>query len=74
MEFVVVGPYCYGSGRTVLQALSSALDNYPQFARVRNYSEMNFNLYEASEDWDIDHTGDIFASSLIKLAEHRCGE
>lgn len=67
MVYVVVGPNCYGSGDTLSEAIMYAKSNW----YGRGSEKMPYNAYEASDDWDVDHTGTISATTLNKLEEYR---
>lgn len=68
IRIVVVGPQCWGSGRTLQQAVAKCRNNWPSFYRSEG---MPYNAYEASEDFQVDDMGTITAQSLKKIREVR---
>jgi hypothetical protein len=67
LTWVVVGPYCYGSGESYSAALAKAKSEAPAFVR----QPMDHNVYRASPDWTVDHMGSIEATELEKVREVR---
>jgi hypothetical protein len=68
MEYVVVGPRCYGNGKTLAAAVKAAKKHYPSY---QDPERMPYNAYEASPDWTVDDFGAISATTLTKIKEHR---
>jgi hypothetical protein len=68
MKIAVIGPHCYGIGRTIQQALARARVNRPTFYAA---SPMPYNAYRASEDVEVDGMGNISATILHKIREVR---
>jgi hypothetical protein len=62
---VVIGPYCYGAGITLQQAVNRAKYGYG------GHGPMPYNAYEASADWEVDQAGTIRASRLQRFREVR---
>lgn len=65
---VVIGPYCWGSGKSLKQAFAKARCNYPTFGEKKS---MPYTEYEVSEDFEVDPTGTITATTLNKRREVR---
>lgn len=62
---IVVGPYCYGAGVTLQQAVNRAKYGYGGPA------PMPYNAYEATSDWSVDHCGTISATKVRRVREVR---
>lgn len=68
MPIVVVGPRCWGAGKTLQAALAKARQNYPTYG---GSNPMPYNAYEASEDFEVDGMGTISARELKRIREVR---
>lgn len=68
-KIVVVGPNCWGAGKDLRQAVAKARINYP--ASIFRNRPMDYNAYEASDDFNVDCFGAISATELKKIREVR---
>lgn len=70
MTIVAVGPQCWGSGKDKATAVRLCFKQCP-YRSYKKQSDMPFNLYDASEDWEVFDDGTIKAKTLTKLEEYR---
>lgn len=65
MKYVVVGPWCWGMGGSLKQAIKNAQENYP--AR----GPMPYNAWVASDDVEVNEFGHVSARELKRVREAR---
>ena len=58
MQYLVIGPYCWGTGATVGAAVKRARSAMPNFLTVKK-SEMSYDIYQASDDAFVNSEGNI---------------
>lgn len=71
LHFLAVGPYCWGTGRSIEEAVNNAKRNWPRaFVYVKRPQYTHFSLYCASEPVGLDpFTANIVseAKDLLKI-------
>lgn len=65
MIIVIIGPYCYGAGITLQQAVNRAKYGYG------GRGPMPYNAYYVTSDWEVDALGTLRATKVERFREVR---
>lgn len=71
IQIVVVGPNCWGAGKSMRQAVAKARINFPAGLMKDRSGRMPYNAYEASDDFDVGPSGTITGSRIKRIREVR---
>lgn len=60
MNYLAVGPYCWGKGKTREEAVKNARYNWPRaYSRVKQPRDMHFSIYTSEGELTVNGMGDI---------------
>lgn len=61
MNYLAVGPYCWGKGLTREEAVRNAARNWPrnQYPKVKRPQDKHFSIYTSTGNFTVDGMGQI---------------
>ena len=63
MNFLALGPYCYGKGTSIEEACKNAKKNWiPSYTGVKNPQNKHFSLWHSEGDFTVDDIGQVFCT------------
>lgn len=64
MNYLAVGPHCWGKGKTREEAVKNAKYNFPtaQYRSVKRVMDKHFSIYTSEGDFTVDGIGGIHSS------------
>lgn len=68
MNYLAVGPYCWGKGTTREQAVSNAKQNWPRSAypKVKRPQDKHFSIYTSEGEFTVDGMGSITSTKPLE--------
>lgn len=71
MNYLAIGPYCWGKGSTRKEAVDKAKENFPHsyFPSVKRVADKHFSIYTSEGVFTVDGMGDIqsTADDIVKV-------
>jgi hypothetical protein len=70
MNYLAVGPYCWGKADTREQAVKNARYNWPQaYSRIKQPRDKHFSIYTSEGEFTVDGLGQINSTvdDIVKI-------
>jgi hypothetical protein len=66
MNYLAMGPYCWGKGKTREEAVKNARYNWPRaYSSVKQPRDRHFSIYESEGEFTVDGMGGIHSTADI---------
>lgn len=66
MNFLAMGPHCWGKGKTMEEAIANAKPNWPRnFCKVKRPQPKHFSVWKSEGEFTVDGIGSIHSTHAV---------